>query len=597
MKRLVLAGWVAAFVWAGSACADDGAWNVDASGNWTDTANWLGTVVPAGVANSAFFTNDITQDIVVTLDGAAPVEIGALRFSTNSTYPPRTWTFDGGVFTNLGLIRMTAAVSNNPKVVVASRLDGTADLTILGAASNTAGEIWLTASNGYSGITRIGGAARVVISNDWALGATEGFTFVSNGTALHLRGNLTLSETFAIAGQGNAIYQGAINSMGGFTNTLLGAITNSNSRIGASSGNAGLIVAGGVVGSGTLYVTASGLVIFTNSPILLPGQRLSCHGWGKTVVAVSGNDIGTLQVGYGNTFVFDVEDAFPTNIHLQVGAGISGWKSTVDLNGHTVVVGRLSNFSSNAPGCVIQSATPATLIVNQSVNSAVTNQMIGPITLAKDGPGILTLDGPMAYTGRTIVSNGVLQIGPNGSISNSPIVETVGNGTLALPAGGYTFLSGQTVQGTGRISGGMLLDTGATLAPGLGAGTLTVSNDVSLLSGSFFSVGFDGISLGQYDRLLMVGSGDTLTLGGTLQVTDSMVFVPLLDVFPIVIGFQTLSGTFQGLPEDALIVTANNTYRINYNADNVTLSVVVPEPSTIGLLSVAVLLLRRRRRG
>ncbi|MBU4460350.1 MAG: PEP-CTERM sorting domain-containing protein, partial [Verrucomicrobia bacterium] len=514
------------------------------------------------------------------------------------TYPPRAWTFTGSAFTNLGLIQMPAAISNNPKVIVASRLDGTADLTILGATSNNAGEIWLTASNGYSGITRIGGTSRVVISNSWALGSTDGYTYISNGTALHLRGDLTLNETFALRGEGNVMYQGAINSVGGFTNTLLGAITNTGGgRVGAASGNAGLIVAGGVVGSGSLSVQAAGLVIFTNNPVLLPGAQISSHSGGKTIMAVSGNNIATLQVGYGNTFIFGVDDAFPSALHLQVGGGLGGWQATVDLNGHTVIVGRLSNYSSNAPGCVIRSTAPATLIVNQSVNTAVTNRMIGPITLAKDGSGILTVDGPMAHTGKTIVSNGILQIGVNGSISNSPTIEAVGNGTLALPAGGYTFLVGQTVRGTGRISGGLILDTGATLAPGMSAGTLTVSNDVSLLSGSFFSVEIDGISSGEYDQLSMVGIGDTLTLGGTLQVADSAVFTPLLDAFTIVTGFETLNGTFQGLPDNALFATANNTYRINYNADNVTLTAVVPEPTTLGLLSVAVLLLRRRRRG
>lgn len=597
MKHLALAGWVGVCAWAGVAVADDGAWNVDASGNWSEVGNWLGAV-PGGVASSAFFTNAISQDIAVTLDGAAPIEIGSLQFSTNSTHPPRTWTFTGGAFSNLALIQMPAAVSNNPKAVVASRLDGTADLTILGAASNAMGEIWLTASNGYSGITRIGGTSRVVISNEWALGSTEGYTYVSNGTALHLRGNLTLSETFALRGEGNVMYQGAINSVGGFTNTLLGAVTNTGGgRVGASSGNSGLVVAGGVVGSGSLSVQAAGLVIFTNAPVLLPGAQMSSHSGGRTIMAVSGNNIATLQVGYGNTFVFGVDDAFPSALHLQVGAGLGGWKSTVDLNGHTVIVGRLSNYSSNAPGCVIQSTAPATLIVSQAVNTAITNQMIGPITLAKDGVGILTLDGPMAHTGKTIVSNGILQIGVNGSISNSPTIEAVGSGTLALPAGGYTFLSGQTVRGTGKISGGLILGTGATLAPGMSAGTLTVSNDVSILSGSFFAVEIDGISPGQYDQLLMSGSVDTLTLGGTLQVTDSAVFTPVLDVFPIIAGFDTLSGTFQGLPDNSLISTANNTFRINYNANNVTLTAVVPEPTTLGLLSVAALLLRRRLRG
>lgn len=584
MKRLALAGWVAAFVWAGSACADDGAWDVDASGNWTDTANWLGTVVPAGVANSAFFTNDITQNITVTLDGATPVTLGATVFSNTAG---RTWTFTGGSFSDLG----TILVETTTTVVVESSLTGTA-----GLAKDGTGILMLSGNNTFDGLTIVSGG-RLLVSNANALGSTAEGTIVSNYAAVRLAGNITVAEPFKIiSSQGDPQWSGAIISQAGLTNTCAGPITNVSSRIGAESGS-GLIIAGGVVGANSsMSIQAVGTVVFSNQPVNLGTGQLTSHSGGRTVMSVSSNVIGTLQVGYGNTFIFDAEDAFPTTFHLQVGAGLPGWKSTVDLNGHTVVVGRLSNSSSNAPGCVIQSATPATLIVNQSVNSAVTNQMIGPITLAKDGPGILTLDGPMAYTGKTIVSNGVLQIGPNGSISNSPIVETVGNGTLALPAGGYTFLSGQTVQGTGRISGGLLLDTGATLAPGLSTGTLTVSNDVSLLSGSFFSVEFDGISLGEYDRLLMVGSGDTLTLGGTLQVTDSMVFAPLLDVFPIVIGFETLSGTFQGLPEDALIVTANNTYRINYNADNVTLSVVVPEPSTIGLLSVAVLLLRRRRR-
>lgn len=413
---LSLGAWMSVVL---AASAQDGAWNVDNSGNWIDTGNWVGGTIPSGSGSTAYFTNDITADRTVTLPAGTPVEIGRLAFWTNTAaYPtglPRTRRFSGGVFTNLSMIEVMARpISNSHRVLIESQIRGESTnlpLTIIGSTSNTVGEIWLTGTNDYRGWTLIGGIARVVITNAWALGDTVSGTVISNGASLKLGGNITLEEPFEIHGHGNAQWGGPIDSLPNSTNTLLALVTlGSESRLGASSGNAVLVVRGGVTGNYAFALQASGLIIITNNPITISGNNnLSLHSGGRTVFAVGSNSASTVEIAYGNTTVLEVDDAFTNSPTLRLRAI---GKGTLNMNGRTLIVGQLTNVGTNSEVCAITSAVAgATLVVNQTANTVVTNLFRGPIQLVKGLGGQLWLRGTNDLSGGILVTGGTLRVG------------------------------------------------------------------------------------------------------------------------------------------------------------------------------------------
>jgi fibronectin-binding autotransporter adhesin len=110
------------------------------------------------------------------------------------------------------------------------------------------------------------------------------------------------------------------------------------------------------------------------------------------------------------------------------------------------------------------------------------------------------LDGTNSYTGGTVVSNGTLQVN-----------NTSGSATGA----NQVFVAtGATLSGSGIIGGQTALDDGATLAPGKGVGTLTISNELDLSDQTvlLFGLGTAG------DKVVVSGN---LTLGGQLNITNT----------------------------------------------------------------------------
>jgi len=137
---------------------------------------------------------------------------------------------------------------------------------------------------------------------------------------------------------------------------------------------------------------------------------------------------------------------------------------------------------------------------NQNYTFAGNGSLGGSMSLAKSGAGILTLDGTNSYTGGTVVSNGTLQV-------NNTSGSATGSNQVFVA-------TGATLSGSGIIGGQTALDDGATLAPGNGIGTLTISNELDLSDQTvlLFGLGTAG------DKVVVSGN---LTLGGQLNITNT----------------------------------------------------------------------------
>lgn len=246
-----------------------------------------------------------------------------------------------------------------------------------------------------------------------------------------------------------------------------------------------------------------------------------------------------------------------------------------------------------------------------TLNGADTATFAGPIGddgfgygLTEAGSSTLTLSGTNTYTGPTRVAGGTLALSGEGTISNSASIQIDAGATLSVTdrtGGSMSLVAGQTLKGGGTFAGGSITEAGSTLSPGLSPGVLTFNGTLQMSSGSVFSVELNGTTAGtEYDQVNMNNNGLTL-LSPTLAVT--LGFMPALnDTFLIFTGLNgydpVFNGTFDGKPDSSVFSVGSTQFRIDYNATDITLT-VVPEPAALGALGLAAalsVLLRRRMR-
>jgi autotransporter-associated beta strand protein len=355
---------------------------------------------------------------------------------------------------------------------------------------------------------------------------------------------------------------------------------------------------------------------------------------------------------YLNFKWFGTGSILPTATDLRIAGG-----ATLDLNGADQVVASLAD-SGGTGGLVTNSASTATTFtLNPGSGSAVFSGRIADggagnaIALVKSGAGTQVLAGDNAFSGGTTISAGTLQLGGGGAagsvlgpiandgalvfnragsftnagaISGGGSVVMAGPGTLVIPVGttntygGPTAVSngalvvhgahtgsglitvhnGATLGGGGSVAASVSVASGGTLSPGASTGVLTVEGDLTMDSGSTFAVELNGLVPGTgYDQVWM--DGGVLSLNNpTLTLSVVLGHDPQVDdVYTILAGFGSLAGAgqFAGLPDATVFSADGESFRIDYNVNDVTLT-VVPEPASLGLFAAAaaIALLRRR---
>ena len=133
------------------ATAVTGTWNVDANGLWSLDTNWLSNTIADGSGFVANFTNDITADRTVSLDGDRTLT--SLVFGDSNTATAGSWILDNnGTFTNNLILAGTApgitvnALGTGKTATISAIIEGSALL-----AKSGAGTLILTGNNTFSG--------------------------------------------------------------------------------------------------------------------------------------------------------------------------------------------------------------------------------------------------------------------------------------------------------------------------------------------------------------------------------------------------------------------------------------------------------------
>jgi len=415
----------------------------------------------------------------------------------------------------------------------------------------------LMSSNTFTGPLTIDGL-RVDVETPWSLGGTNGITTVTNGGELFVFSTDITNETVVLStgtmltAQYDCIWNGPVvlngnAAINGFTTFGLFDIR------GAISGNGNLTsTSGGATNrfSGTAANTYVGAT-FVNSGILeaartvgnisIPGDLVIGDGFGganadqfRIFNQVQINNLAAVTVNASGRFEVDLP--FDENIGSLAGSGnmaLVGVGARIDTGGN--------NASTTFSGVIS-----------------------GVGGLQKEGTGTMTLSGDNTYSGTTIVNGGTLLV--NGTQVPSPL--TVGaSGTLG---------------GNGAVGD---IAASGTVSPGASPGDL-LCGDAAFSGTASFNVEINGSSPGTgYDQLRVFG---TNVLAGALNVTVGGGFAPTEgQAFTIIAndGADLVTGTFAGLPDNAIVSAGLHKFRINYGNDviltytNPPLDVSVPQVS------------------
>jgi autotransporter-associated beta strand protein len=440
-----------------------------------------------------------------------------------------------------------------------SNQSGTYDGTLDGPGSlvkTGTGVLTLTGANTYTGLTTVGvNAGHLVVGHNSALGTTDGGTVVAEGGNLVLADGVTVTgEALSLAGGGDN--HGALKAGTAATGTWAGVVVLDDPNTGAWRPRLGARP------DGVLNVSGD-IVDGAGSSLYISGEsgtgRVIVSGTNNTYSGVTAIVRGVLELGRDHTL--------PAGTRLDLNAaGIFGDASVLDMAGYSQSVAGLRTASMSAPSLVTNSAAGlSVLTVDQATNLTFGGAIGGNLELVKTGAGTLTLQGDSTYGGATSVSGGVLRV--NGTHTGGGLITVFNGGTLG---------------GTGTV-GAVSVQGGGVLGAGNSVGTMSFVGDVEILGSLAVENAGAAADLLAVTGHLTLGAGSVLDLLGTLDGLSSYTIL-------------TFTGTRTGTFGDVSDVTAQG-YQVDYNANDVTLT-VIPEPATLGLLGLcaAAVLLRRRLR-
>lgn len=509
---------------------------------------------------------------VISGDGNLNLSRGTTTLSGANTYTGKT--FMSLVATNA--VGSTVNVSSFNSVV-----GGTASSS-LGAPTTVA-----------NGTIEFGGSVQVAatIAHTGAAETTDrviNFIFNSSGArVLDSSGSGLLKFTSAFTSNGTST--GAVtlqgSSNGEIVQGLPFAFTNLN-----KSGN-GTWTLGGAVGStGVITVNAGTLALKQRSSLQggldsnWTAAKINVKSGATLALNVDSTEAGGISATSLNTLLTNISVAGSASAGLQAGARIG--LDTGTATGGTFTQGNAIANSTGANG--------------------------GAIGLTKLGTGSLVLDKANTYTGSTIISAGILQLGAGGttgSLSASSAITNnanltinrsnavaqgtdfsgaaiTGTGSFTQAGGGTTTLSatntytgattvsagtlivdgnistsslttvqtGATLGGSGTV-GDLTIDSGGFFSPGNSPGIMTVDGDYSQ-SGQL-NVEIEGLTAGNgsgfHDQVVVNG---TVSLGGALNLVSFTGFTPANgDLIFILLNdsVDTISGTFSGLAQGAVV--------------------------------------------
>ncbi len=493
------------------------------------------------LTNTTALVNDVTVTggQVVLQSGTAGQSLsltnlqnGGLTFSSLS--PTNAYTL--GMLAGTGDVGLTNELGNSATLIVGNRavvgvysggLSGTGGLTKIGTGST----LILAGTNTYTGATLIndnGGALILSNANGPAVvggvqignnGAGGGSSFLKLGADEQIPDDATV--TFAMPPSTSAfarfVLMGHNETVGGLSATL-----GTNAVIGVAEN-------GDYVTNSSGVLLASTLTVKNNADNYYGGYLRNNFGAGSSSgpLALVKDGTGTLTLGKwhldhsGGTTV-KAGRLVLTNGFTTGANPLSVTTASLLVNGPTAVFDLTTNSQqlgtvTLGDGVLTNGSLTATAFL--VTNGDIYTSLGGAAALNKSGDGLVTLHVTNSYTGNTLINGGTLRLAATGSISNIATISPAAGATLdASPAGGLLIKPGQTLGGSGNVTGVVGVDNGAAIAPGdVGTvGTLTLSGGLAVTNGNLKFDLSDQTATGN-DLLVMNGLLDLAGMN-TVQV-------------------------------------------------------------------------------
>jgi hypothetical protein len=216
----------------------------------------------------------------------------------------------------------------------------------------------------------------------------------------------------------------------------------------------------------------------------------------------------------------------------------------------------------------------------------------------------------------TTIQAGINAANPGDSISidpgTYPEADVINRnfGVTGLGIGGSATGNSFLITGTSVfVSIGGTFSSSVEIGPGAGLTATTVGN-ITVDPGGFLtattSSGNVTFSPGSTFSLLL---GGPVTAAGTVNLNSATLSVSLLSTVPpgfssTIVSASAITGTFNGLPNNAVFTAAGTNFRINYTSTSVTLTVLAPSVPSVsnaallllacGLVAAGILLAHRR---
>ena len=340
------------------------------------------------------------------------------------------------------------------------------------------------------------------------------------------------------------------------TNIFAGISGNSSSASGFVFGNQQGSTAIVYIAVGTMYCTNA-----NNTPSnarLIVGRNGPAYVYLTNGTAVVGNTvIANGANANGSKLVISGPNSFWTN---QTDVSLGNNSSTVSNSlviSNSASLTCLGTFEAGWEG----SSSFNSVLVDSSASlfTRIRTAIIGTGAASSNNTmtvqnGALWDNGGQAITvGNTSGFNNLLTVGSNSVVSNATTVTVITGNGLSLAGGllrtsiGVTNSSG-TISGFGTIVGNVVFTGAGTLSLGSGitVGTLTLSNNLTLVSGSTTILKLDNSQTGSNDQINIAG---TLTEAGTLMViTNGAAPLNIGDQYQLFVGTQAGAFSTINLP-------------------------------------------------
>jgi autotransporter-associated beta strand protein len=447
------------------------------TGNAVISANLLGT----GITLSKSGAGILTLSGANTYSGDTTVSAGTLNLSSQNALQNSTLTTGG-----TGIVFDSSVTGH---AFTFGGLSGSANLDLrdnagspnavaLTVGGNGANTIFTGALTGSGSLVKVGDGSLQLGSNN---STYTGSTTIKAGTLI-AGGNVGGVEVRGISAN-STIYLGDTTGNSDATVKLSpsASVQSYNNNVIVQSGNTGAMTLyfGRVQNfPGTITLGTDNLAGH-NLTIQLQSWDLSLNGLIQDPINMTLGTAGTVSIigGDAEGVFFKAANTYTGNTQITSGKltlnkALALQNSTLDMN--SADAGTLIPSQNSTLGGLMGSRAVdmngKTLSIGNNNQSTAYSGILSNGALTKIGTGTLALTGANIYSGGTTVSSGKLLV----------------NGDQSLATGAVSVGSTGTLGGTGFIGGAVTVTEGGILAPGDGAGTLTVNNSVAMDNGSTY---------------------------------------------------------------------------------------------------------------